>query len=187
MLESSSSSKEMDNGMMVTEFILTGLSNCPAIRLSLFVAFLLVYLITLVANGLIFIAIGTEAKLHNPMYFSLSSLSLLDICCPTATMPKMLENLLSESNIISFTGCILQVNFLVAVAGREVFLLAVMAYDWYVAMCSPLQYMVIRNKRLHVLMNARNVGHQIPQLPPAHSVYLHPAFLPLQQNQPILL
>ncbi|CAM4559157.1 unnamed protein product, partial [Lepidochelys kempii] len=112
MQESSSSSREMDNEMMVTKFILTGLSNCPAIRLSLFVAFLLIYLITLAANGLIFIAIGTEAKLHNPMYFSLSNLSLLDICCPTATMPKMLENLLSESNMISFTGCMLQLYFL---------------------------------------------------------------------------
>nr|XP_023967243.1 olfactory receptor 10C1-like [Chrysemys picta bellii] len=144
--ESSSSSREMDNGTVVTEFILTGLSNCPAIRFSLFVAFLLIYLITLSGNGLIFIAIGTEAKLHNPIHFFLSNLSLLDICWPTATMPEMLENFLSESNTISFTGCMLQLYFLVALAGMECCLLAAMAYDRYMAICHPLRYTTMMSR-----------------------------------------
>ncbi|XP_032636640.1 LOW QUALITY PROTEIN: olfactory receptor 5V1-like [Chelonoidis abingdonii] len=163
----------MANGTIVAKFVLIGLSNCPAICFSLFGAFLLMCLITLTGNGLKILAIGTKAKLHNPLDFFLHNFSLLDICCPTATMPKMLENLLSESNIISFISCMSQVNFLVAVAGREVFLLAVMAYSWYVAVCNPLRYMVLRSKRLCVLMTMgtwftrflSSLLHTVPTVP----------------------
>ncbi|XP_042329734.1 olfactory receptor 5V1-like [Sceloporus undulatus] len=144
----------MRNGTTVTEFILTGLSDLPAVRFSLFAAFLLIYLVTLLGNGTILLAIGTDSHLHKPMYFFLSNLSLLDIFCPTATVPKMLENLLSESSSISFAGCVLQLYFLVALAGTEVFLLAVMAYDRYVAVCNPLRYTVIMNKRVCLQMAA---------------------------------
>ncbi|XP_060110943.1 olfactory receptor 5V1-like [Heteronotia binoei] len=144
----------MENSTTVTEFILMGLSDLPAVRFSLFAAFLLIYLITLVGNGTILLAIGVDSHLHNPMYFFLTNLSLLDIFCPTATVPKMLENLLSENNVISFVGCILQLYFLVALAGTEVFLLAVMAYDRYVAICNPLRYTVIMSKKLCLQMVA---------------------------------
>ncbi|XP_044289019.1 olfactory receptor 5V1-like [Varanus komodoensis] len=137
----------MENTTVVTEFILTGLSNLPAVRFSLFAAFLLIYLVTLVGNGTILLAIGVDSHLQNPMYFFLSNLSLLDIFCPTTTVPKMLENLLSESSAISFVGCVLQLYFLVALAGTEVFLLAAMAYDRYVAICNPLRYTVVMSKR----------------------------------------
>ncbi|XP_042300696.1 olfactory receptor 5V1-like, partial [Sceloporus undulatus] len=130
------------------------LSDLPAVRFSLFAAFLLIYLVTLLGNGTILLAIGTDSHLHKPMYFFLSNLSLLDIFCPTATVPKMLENLLSESSSISFAGCVLQLYFLVALAGTEVFLLAVMAYDRYVAVCNPLRYTVIMNKRVCLQMAA---------------------------------
>ncbi|XP_062992987.1 olfactory receptor 5V1-like [Elgaria multicarinata webbii] len=152
--ESFSLSNNVGNGTTVTEFILMGLSDLPAVRFSLFTAFLLIYLVTLVGNGTILLAIGVDSHLHNPMYFFLSNLSLLDIFCPTATVPKMLENLLSESNTISFVGCALQLYFLVALAGTEVFLLAVMAYDRYVAVCNPLRYTVIMSKRLCLQMAA---------------------------------
>ncbi|XP_066486502.1 olfactory receptor 5V1-like [Tiliqua scincoides] len=152
--ERSSLRREIENSTTVTEFILMGLSDLPAIRFSLFAAFLLIYLITLFGNGIILLAIGADSHLHNPMYFFLSNLSLLDISCPMATVPKMLENLLSESNTISFVGCILQLYFLVALAGTEVFLLAVMAYDRYVAICNPLRYTVIMSKKLCLQMVA---------------------------------
>ncbi|XP_067325701.1 olfactory receptor 5V1-like [Anolis sagrei] len=87
-------------------------------------------------------------------YFFLSNLSFLDIFCPTVTVPKMLENLLTENSRISFAGCVLQLCFLVALAGTEVFLLAVMAYDRYVAVCNPLRYTVIMNKKLCLQMAA---------------------------------
>ncbi|XP_033025846.1 olfactory receptor 5V1-like [Lacerta agilis] len=144
----------MENITIVTEFILMGLSNLPVVRFSLFAAILLIYLITLVGNGTILLAIGADSHLHNPMYFFLTNLSLLDICCPTATVPKMLENLLLERSTISFVGCVLQLYFLVALAGTEVFLLAAMAYDRYVAICNPLRYTVIMSKKRCLQMAA---------------------------------
>ncbi|XP_054849493.1 olfactory receptor 5V1-like [Eublepharis macularius] len=144
----------MDNSTVVTEFILMGLSDLPAIRFSLFAVFLLIYTITLVGNGTILLAIATDSHLHTPMYFFLTNLSLLDIFCPTATVPKMLESLLLEKKTISFVGCILQLYFLVALAGTEVFLLAVMAYDRYVAICNPLRYTLIMSKKLCLQMVA---------------------------------
>ncbi|XP_008113683.2 olfactory receptor 5V1 [Anolis carolinensis] len=144
----------MRNGTTVTEFILMGISDLPAVRFSLFAVFLLIYLATLLGNGTILLAIGADSHLHNPMYFFLSNLSLLDIFCPTATVPKMLENLLTENRNISFAGCMLQLYFLVALAGTEGFLLAAMAYDRYVAICNPLRYMIIMNKKLCLQMAA---------------------------------
>ncbi|XP_034885802.1 olfactory receptor 5V1-like [Mirounga angustirostris] len=130
----------------VTQFILIGLSDLPEVRYPLFVVFAIIYQVTLVGNGAILLAIGTEKKLHSPMYYFLVNLSLLDIFCPSATVPKMLENLLTEQQSISFFGCALQLFFLVALVGTEVFLLAVMAYDRYVAICFPLHYMLIMTK-----------------------------------------
>ncbi|XP_040310326.1 olfactory receptor 5V1-like [Herpailurus yagouaroundi] len=130
----------------VTQFILIGLSDLPEVRYLLFVVFAIIYQVTLVGNGAIVLAIGTEKKLHTPMYYFLVNLSLLDIFCPSATVPKMLENLLTKHHSISFLGCALQLYFLVALAGTEVFLLAVMAYDRYVAICFPLRYMLIMTK-----------------------------------------
>ncbi|XP_006877828.1 PREDICTED: olfactory receptor 5V1-like [Chrysochloris asiatica] len=138
----------------ITEFILTGLSDLPEVRYPLFVVFAAIYQITLLGNGAILLAIGTEKKLHTPMYYFLANLSLLDIFCPSATVPKMLQNLLSEKQSISFVGCVLQLFFLVALAGTEVFLLSVMAYDRYVAICFPLRYTLIMTKWLCVQLTA---------------------------------
>ncbi|XP_048374344.1 olfactory receptor 5V1-like [Sphaerodactylus townsendi] len=144
----------MENSTTETEFILMGLSDLPAVRFSLFAAFLFIYLITVMGNGTILLAIGADSHLHNPMYFFLTNLSLLDIFCPTATVPKMLESLLSENNLISFVGCALQLFFLVALAGTEGLLLTVMGYDRYVAICDPLRYTVIMSKKACLQMVA---------------------------------
>lgn len=138
----------------VTQFILIGLSDLPEVRYPLFVVFAIIYQVTLLGNGAIILAIGTEKKLHTPMYYFLVNLSLLDIFCPSATVPKMLENLLTEQHSISFLGCALQLYFLVALVGTEVFLLAVMAYDRYVAICFPLRYMLIMTKVCCVQLTA---------------------------------
>ncbi|KAM6224096.1 olfactory receptor 5V1-like [Rhynchocyon petersi] len=130
----------------VTEFILTGLSDLPEMRYPLFVVFSVIYQITLVGNGAILLAIGTEKKLHTPMYYFLANLSILDIFCPSVTVPKMLKNLLTGMQSISFWGCVFQLFFLVALAGTEVFLLSAMAYDRYVAICFPLRYTLIMTK-----------------------------------------
>ncbi|XP_061447573.1 olfactory receptor 5V1-like [Rhineura floridana] len=144
----------MKNTTTVMEFILVGISDLPIFRFSLFAACLLIYLVTLVGNGTILLAIGADSHLHTPMYFFLSNLSLLDIFCPTATVPKMLENLLSENNTISFAGCVLQLYFLIALAGTEAFLLSAMAYDRYVAICNPLRYTVIMSMKVCLQMAA---------------------------------
>ncbi|XP_036756323.2 olfactory receptor 5V1-like [Manis pentadactyla] len=130
----------------VTHFILAGLSDLPEVRCPLFVVFAVIYQVTLVGNGAILLAIGMEKKLRTPMYYFLANLSLLDIFCPSTTVPKMLDNLLTGNHSISFLGCALQLYFLVALAGTEVFLLAVMAYDRYVAICFPLRYILIMTK-----------------------------------------
>ncbi|XP_057347121.1 olfactory receptor 5V1-like [Manis pentadactyla] len=130
----------------VTHFVLAGLSDLPEVRYPLFVVFAVTYQVTLVGNGAILLAIGMEKTLQTPMYYFLANLSLLDIFCPSATVPKMLDNLLTGNHSISFLGCALQLYFLVALAGTEVFLLAVMAYDRYMAICFPLRYALIMTK-----------------------------------------
>ncbi|XP_036742438.2 olfactory receptor 5V1-like [Manis pentadactyla] len=127
----------------MTHFILTGLSDLPEVRYPLFAVFAVIYQVTLVGNGAILLAIGTEKKLRTPMYYFLANLSLLDIFCPSVTVPKMLDNLLTGNHSISFLGCALQLYFLITVVGTEVFLLSVMAYDRYVAICFPLRYTLI--------------------------------------------
>ncbi|XP_054826040.1 olfactory receptor 5V1-like [Eublepharis macularius] len=139
---------EKANVTAMKEFYFIDLSDLLEVRLSLFVMILLIYLITLAGNGAILIAIATDVRLQTPMYFFLSNLSILDVLCPTVTVPKMLQIFLSEDKTISFSGCMLQLFFLIYVVGTEVFLLAVMAYDRYVAICSPLHYTTIMRKRL---------------------------------------
>ncbi|NXS63331.1 OR5V1 protein, partial [Brachypteracias leptosomus] len=124
----------------VSEFVLVGLSDAPEARFLLFVLFLTTYLATMAGNITILVAISTDLHLHNPMYFFLANLSILDILCPTTTVPKMLEALLPENKVISFRGCVFQLFFFIDAVGTEIFLLAVMAYDRYVAVCHPLQY-----------------------------------------------
>ncbi|XP_054826039.1 olfactory receptor 5V1-like [Eublepharis macularius] len=136
------------NESVVKNFYFTELSDLPEVRISLFIMILLIYLTTLAGNGAILMAIGTGVRLQTPMYFFLSNLSILDILCPTVTVPKMLQIFLSEDKTISFSSCMLQLFFLIYVVGTEIFLLAVMAYDRYVAICSPLHYTTIMSKRL---------------------------------------
>ncbi|XP_074741239.1 olfactory receptor 1f45-like [Strix uralensis] len=144
----------------VSEFVLVGLSDAPEVRFLLFVLFLITYLATVAGNITILVAISTDTRLHNPMYFFLGNLSLLDILCPTITVLKMLEALLLENQVISFTGCMFQLFFFIDVVGTEIFLLAVMAYDRYVAICHPLQYMNIVSMKLcaHLAIGTWVVG-----------------------------
>ncbi|KAH0621147.1 hypothetical protein JD844_022190 [Phrynosoma platyrhinos] len=145
---------EKVNVTLMKDFYLTELSDLPEVRISLFVMILLIYLVTLAGNGAILLAIGTDDHLQTPMYFFLSNLSLLDILCPTVTVPKMLQIFLSEDKRISFMGCMLQLFFLIDVVGTEIFLLAVMAYDRYVAICSPLHYTSIMSKQVCAQLTA---------------------------------
>ncbi|XP_042783231.1 olfactory receptor 7A17-like [Panthera leo] len=103
------------------------------------------YLISVFGNLLIILAVSSASHLHTPMYFFLSILSFVDICITSTIIPKMLVNIQTQTKIITYTGCISQIYFSTLFAGWDNFLLAVMAYDRFVAICHPLHYTVIMN------------------------------------------
>ncbi|XP_021577056.2 olfactory receptor 7A5 [Ictidomys tridecemlineatus] len=143
---------EQGNGTHISEFLLLGFSEQPGWQPFLFGLFLSMYLIIVCGNLLIILAITLDSHLHTPMYFFLSNLSFSDICITSTTVPKMLVNMQTQSKAISFEGCIMQMHFFIVFASLENFLLAVMAYDRFVAICHPLHYTVIMNPRLCMLM-----------------------------------
>ncbi|XP_029437129.1 olfactory receptor 5B21-like [Rhinatrema bivittatum] len=144
----------MENMTTVTEFIILGLSDNPQLQVPLFLVFLLIYLITLLGNLVIITATCADPRLHTPMYFFLSNLSLTDICCTSTITPKLLRILLSGDKTISYAGCFLQLQFVISFGYAEVFILAAMAYDRYTAICDPLRYSLIMNQRLCGLLAA---------------------------------
>ncbi|KAM7087331.1 LOW QUALITY PROTEIN: uncharacterized protein WM277_027766 [Molossus nigricans] len=128
------------NFTLVTEFILLGLTDRPELQPLLFVLFLVIYLITVGGNLGMLVLIRIDSRLHTPMYFFLASLSCLDLCYSTNVTPKMLVNFLSEKKTISYAACLVQCYFFIAMVITEYYMLAVMAYDRYMAICSPLLY-----------------------------------------------
>ncbi|KAL1767180.1 olfactory receptor 8S1-like [Sigmodon hispidus] len=138
------------NHSTITEFILPGLSDDPLIEALLFVLFLGIYLLTMTGNLTMLLVISADSHLHTPMYFFLSNLSFIDLCFSSVTVPKLLKDLLSEKKSISVEGCLAQVFFVFITAGTEAFLLSMMAYDRYVAICHPLLYGQIMNNEVCV-------------------------------------
>ncbi|XP_070282429.1 olfactory receptor 5B3-like [Myotis yumanensis] len=130
----------MENNTEVTEFILLGLTNVPELQVPLFVMFTFIYLISVVGNLGIIILILLDFRLHTPMYFFLSNLSLVDFCYSTAVTPKVMAGFLVGDKVISYNACAAQMFFFAAFATVENFLLASMAYDRYAAVCKPLHY-----------------------------------------------
>ncbi|XP_013007534.2 putative olfactory receptor 3A4 [Cavia porcellus] len=128
------------NDSVVTQFVLLGLTDSPALQPILFVIFLLAYGATVGGNFSILAAILTEPKLHTPMYFFLGNLSLLDIGCITVTVPALLRQFLCKDRSIPYRACLSQLFFFHLLAGTDCFLLTVMAYDRYLAICQPLTY-----------------------------------------------
>ncbi|XP_066476270.1 olfactory receptor 5J3-like [Tiliqua scincoides] len=132
----------MGNHTQVTEFRLTGLTDIPQLQIALFVLFLAVYAITLGGNLGMIVLIHSSPQLHTPMYFFLSNLSLLDICYSSSVTLKFLTDLLKKKKVIGFADCFIQFFFYGLFGTAECYLLAVMAYDRYVAICNPLLYFV---------------------------------------------
>ncbi|XP_047557076.1 olfactory receptor 1L8-like isoform X1 [Lutra lutra] len=154
----------------VSEFILLGLSSRPEDQTSLFILFLTMYLVTIIGNLLIILAIHSDPQLQTPMYFFLSFLSFTDICFTTTVVPRMLVNFLSEKTI-SYAGCLTQMYFIYALGNTDSCLLAVMAFDRYVAICDPFHYVTTMNHHRCVLLVAFSFS-----LPHLHSL-LHTLLL----------
>ncbi|XP_042532681.1 olfactory receptor 5K3-like [Dipodomys spectabilis] len=141
-----------ENNSCTTEFTLTGFTENPSLKMISFVIFLAVYLVTMVGNLGLVALIYAERRLHTPMYIFLGNLALMDACCSCAIAPKMLENFFSADKRISLCECMVQFYFLCLAETADCFLLAAMAYDRYVAICSPLQYHTRMSKKLCTLM-----------------------------------
>ncbi|XP_052037183.1 olfactory receptor 8K1-like [Apodemus sylvaticus] len=129
--------------IQVTEFILLGLTNSPGLKAPLFGIFLIIYLVTLMGNLGMIILTHLDSKLHTPMYFFLRHLSITDLGYSTVIGPKMMVNFVMHQNIISYTGCAVQLAFFEIFIITELFILSAMAYDRYVAICKPLLYVII--------------------------------------------
>ncbi|XP_036283330.1 olfactory receptor 5D13-like [Pipistrellus kuhlii] len=129
-------------------FTLLGFSDFPGLQVPLFLVFLIIYMVTVLGNLGMIMIIRTSPQLHTPMYFFLSHLSFVDFCYSSTITPKLLENLVVEERTISFPECIMQFFLACLFAVAETFMLAVMAYDRFVAVCSPLLYTVVMSQKL---------------------------------------
>ena len=129
-----------ENYKEVTEFILLGLTDRVELQPVLFVVFLVIYLITVIGNVSMILLIRTDSKLQTPMYFFLSHLSFVDLCYATTVTPQMLVHFLCKRKTISFLGCFIQFHFFIALVIADYYMLTVMAYDCYVAICKALLY-----------------------------------------------
>ncbi|XP_070624935.1 olfactory receptor 5L1-like [Bos indicus] len=138
------------NCTAVTDFILLGLSDAPELRVFLFLLFLSIYGVTVWGNLGMIALIQVSSRLHTPMYFFLSHLSFVDFCYSTTITPKILANILNEDKAISFLECAVQFYLFCTFVVTEVILLAVMAYDRFVAISDPLLYMITMSRNLCV-------------------------------------
>ncbi|XP_046500536.1 olfactory receptor 10AG1-like [Equus quagga] len=138
------------NCTIMMEFVLLGFSDIPKFHWVLFGIFLVIYIIILLGNGIIILITKIDFSLQTPMYFFLSNFSFLEICYVSVTIPKMLMDLWTQKGVISFFACATQMCIFLMLGATECFLLAMMAYDRYVAICNPLHYPLVMNHKVCV-------------------------------------
>ncbi|XP_073509821.1 olfactory receptor 13G1-like [Phyllobates terribilis] len=150
----------MTNISLVSEFIILGLSTNPKLETIIFILFLIIYTVALMGNLIIFLLSIFDSGLNTPMYFFLGFLSFLDICCTSATVPKILTDYVTKSKMISYYGCVAQLFFFTWSMGIELLLLTVMAYDRYIAIRNPLRYTTIINHKvcIHIAITITILG-----------------------------
>uniref|UniRef100_A0A8C8W0T3 Olfactory receptor n=1 Tax=Peromyscus maniculatus bairdii TaxID=230844 RepID=A0A8C8W0T3_PERMB len=140
-----SRNKNMQNSTCIPEFHFIQLSEDPDLQTVLFGLFLFMYILALFGNLLIILTVSSDSHLHTPMYFFLSNLSIVDICFISVTVPRVIVDLQSHCQVISYVGCLTQMSLFIIFACMDSMLLSVMAYDRFVAICHPLYYQVIMN------------------------------------------
>ncbi|XP_075346581.1 olfactory receptor 14I1-like [Mycteria americana] len=148
----------MSNSSSITQFLLLAFADTRELQLLHFWLFLGIYLAALLGNGLIITAVACDHRLHTPMYFFLLNLSVLDLGSISTTVPKSMANSLWDTRAISYTGCAAQVFLFPFLMSAEFYLLTIMAYDRYVAICKPLQYRTILGSRACAHMAAAAWG-----------------------------
>ncbi|NWX12660.1 OR8I2 protein, partial [Aegotheles bennettii] len=138
----------MDGGNLTASsgFILSGFSDAPELQTTIFTIFFSLYILMVLGNLMLLVVVNVDPQLHTPMYFFLTHLSFIDFCLSSAIIPKALEIFLLGRSHISFLGCFAQMYFYVALIICECFLLGVMAYDRYVAVCKPLLYTITMSR-----------------------------------------
>ncbi|KAM9119157.1 olfactory receptor 14A16-like [Pangshura tecta] len=144
----------MSNQITMTEFLLLGFSEVRELQILHSVVFLGIYLTALVGNLLVIILVVFDHHLHTPMYFFLMNLSILDLGSISVTIPKSMANSLLNTRSISFSGCVAQVFLFIFYTETDFAILTIMAYDRYVAICKPLHYETVMNRRACVQMAA---------------------------------
>ncbi|XP_055132874.2 olfactory receptor 4F6-like [Symphalangus syndactylus] len=156
------------NDTEVSEFVLLGLSTSAPIQHFFLAVSTVFYVTILLGNLFVVFTVSFDPHLHSPMYFLLANLSFMDLCLSTLTVPKMISDLYSGHNAISFQGCVIQIFVLHVLGGSEMVLLIAMAFDRYVAICKPLHYLTIMNLRMCILLlsGAWAIGliHSVAQL-----------------------
>ncbi|EHB05641.1 Olfactory receptor 7E24 [Heterocephalus glaber] len=158
-----------------------GFSDDPDQQPILFGLFLSMYLVTVLGNLLIILAVSSDIHLHTPMYFFLSNLSLADICFISTTVPKMIVDISTQSRVISYVYCLTQMSLLILFASMDDILLTVMAYDRFVAICHPLHYAELSH--CAVWLSAwDNQGSKDPASPVMVLLPLLPSLLPKMKN-----
>ncbi|KAM7149996.1 olfactory receptor 14A16-like [Macrochelys suwanniensis] len=145
---------KISNQTTVTEFLLLGFSDIREMQILHFVVFLVIYLAGLMGNILIISAVALDHRLHTPMYFFLMNLSILDLGSISVTIPKSMANTLMNTRVISYPGCVTQVFLFLVFTAADIALLTIMAYDRQVAICQPLHYETVMNRRACVHMAA---------------------------------
>ncbi|XP_055464359.1 olfactory receptor-like protein OLF2 [Psammomys obesus] len=140
----------LENFTLFTDFVFLGLSGRQGVQQGLFVFFFLIYGLTLIANLEMVLLIQQDPKLHTPMYYFLSNLSICDICYSSKVSPKLLADFLSEQKRIAYNLCAVQMYFWGVFADVECLMLAIMAYDRYVAICNPLLYTIAMSKEVRM-------------------------------------
>ncbi|XP_053218542.1 olfactory receptor 10A7-like [Podarcis raffonei] len=143
-----------ENQTHVTQFILLGFRELKNLQVLLFLGFLAIYIVTMAGNLLILVLVVSDQHLHTPMYFFLGNLSCLEICYSSTLIPVLLTTLLWDGKVISFESCFLQLFFFGYCLGAECYLLSVMSYDRYLAICKPLHYATAMNTRKCVQLAA---------------------------------
>ena len=136
----------------VSEFFLMEVTESPELQSLVFNLFLCMYMVTVLANLLIVLAVSSDSHLHTPVYFFLSNLSFIDICLSTTTISKILWNIQAQNQSISYAGCLTKVCFVLVFASLDSCLLSIMAYDPYVAIFHPVRYIIIMNPHLSGLL-----------------------------------